>query len=215
MNFDTQAPGPEWSATSVSTTPAGCTRCTSFLGEFTNQVVTLRLGNLPAHSTVTLDFDVYALRSWDGNVTYVGGPDVFGVSEALGLLNFKTTFSNNYMYGNQFTQAFPGAFSSGFFPSQTGAAEKQTLGYSFDNYGYGVLPEDAVYHLTFTFPHITSSLAFSFYGQNLSAQPDESWGLDNVVVSTSQTPEPASVVMLAGGLVCLIAVAMRKHGRAA
>lgn len=211
QNFDTQAPGPEWSTNSVATTPAGCTRCTSFLGEFGNRVVTLVLSSVPDHVAVTVDFDVYVIRSWDGNITYVGGPDIFGVTDGTGLLNFRTTFSNNYMYGSQFNQAYPGSYPSGNFPSQTGAVERQTLGYTFDNYGYGVLPEDAVYHLSFTFPHNDPSLWISFYAQNLSSLADESWGLDNVTVSAVGTPEPASFVLIVGGLLFMGAVFKRKH----
>ncbi|HZS96082.1 MAG TPA: hypothetical protein VFA40_04845, partial [Terriglobales bacterium] len=50
-DFEQQGPGPEWLGASLTMTPAGCIRCTSFLGEFGNQFVTLDLGGLPAHLT--------------------------------------------------------------------------------------------------------------------------------------------------------------------
>jgi hypothetical protein len=48
--------------------------------------------------------------------------------------------------------------------------------------GYGWVG-DAVYSLTFTFPHRADALRFDFSGQGLEGVADESWGLDNVQVS--------------------------------
>jgi hypothetical protein len=202
-DFELQGPGPEWSGASLTTTPPGCTRCTSFLGEFGNQVVILQLASLPPHLSVALDFDLYVIRSWDGNLTQFGGPDIFRVVDGAENLNFQTTFSNNYPFGAQFNQAFPGAYPGGFFPSQSGAAEKQTLGYKFNANPIGVVPMDAVYHLSFSFTHSDASLFVFFSAENLSPLTDESWGLDNVVVSVSAVPEPASMILIGGGLVWL------------
>src|SRR5215831_10430599 len=44
-DFESQAVGTEWLGASLTTTPSGCARCTSFLGEFVNQAVVLRLLN--------------------------------------------------------------------------------------------------------------------------------------------------------------------------
>jgi hypothetical protein len=206
-NFEGQGPGPEWlGGVSLATTPQGCIRCTSFLGEFGNQIILLNLANLPTHSVIALGFDLYTIRSWDGNVTYVGGPDIFHVVESMGRADFQTTFSNNYVYGDQFNQAYPGTYPGGVFPSQSGAFEKQTLGYTFDNFGYGVVREDAVYHLSFTFAHSDPTLLVLFRAQNLSPLADESWGLDNVVVSgdtPTNIPEPGTILLVSAGLLFL------------
>lgn len=69
----TLAPGvtATWSQTNKPTSPSGQT----FLGEFGNQSVTLTLNNLPSHGQLTVDFDLYLLRSWDGNDPTWGGPN--------------------------------------------------------------------------------------------------------------------------------------------
>jgi hypothetical protein len=166
----------------------------------------LNLANLPTHSVIALGFDLYTIRSWDGNVTRVGGPDIFQFVESMGRVDFQTTFSNNYVYGDQFNQAYPGRYPGGVFPSQSGAIEKQTLGYTFDNFGYGVVREDAVYHLSFTFAHSDPTLLVLFRAQNLSSLADESWGLDNVVVSgdtPTNIPEPGTILLGSAGLLFL------------
>jgi hypothetical protein len=209
-NFDQQGPGPEWMGVSVTSTPSSCIRCTSFLGEFGNQTASLRLENLQAHSMVTVDFDLYVLRSWDGNLAQFGGPDIFRVVDGTGSLDFQTTFSNNYPFGDLFNQAFPDQYPGGLFPSQFGAAEKQSLGYTFDTFPIGVLPMDAVYHLTLSFGHSNPTLLISFSAENLSSLTDESWGLDNVVVTTNTVPEAASIVVLSVGLVLLVVVQQKR-----
>jgi hypothetical protein len=202
-DFESQAVGTEWLGASLTTTPSGCTRCTSFLGEFLNQAVVLRLLNLPLHVSATLDFDLYVIRSWDGNIGQFGGPDIFGVSDSTNSLSFQSTFSNNWPFGSQFNQAFPGVYPGGVFPSQAGAVETQTLGYIFDANPVGTVPMDAVYHLNFTFAHSDPALTIFFEAQNLTSLADESWGLDNVSVSVSVIPEPSSAALLLAGLTLL------------
>ena len=87
------------------------------------------------------------------------------------------------MSGTANNQAYPDAYPDGDHPAQTGAAEINTLGYSF----YG----DSVYQLSFTFPHSESSLVLEFSASGLQNVEDESWGLDNVEV---QTTDPQQVV---------------------
>jgi hypothetical protein len=104
------------------------------------------------------------------------------------LLN--TTFSNTGDDGHM--QSYSGSNSSGGeYDAQTGASEINTLGYDF----YG----DSVYKLSFTFNHIGDSLKLNFAGFGLQDVDDESWGLDNVTVSTSSIaiPEPSTVAIFA------------------
>src|SRR5687767_3333156 len=74
-DFET-APGAEWSHTTREVTPSG----RGFLGQFGNDTVTLRLQELPAHGTVSVSFDLFLLRSWDGSGENGWGPDVWSAS---------------------------------------------------------------------------------------------------------------------------------------
>lgn len=80
-NNDFQTPvGSEWSVTGRDTTPAGSR---TFLGQFGNNTASLTLGGLVPHNSLTLSFDLFVIRSWDGNSSISGaGPDIFtlGVS---------------------------------------------------------------------------------------------------------------------------------------
>ena len=94
-----------------------------------------------------------------------------------------TTFSNiSHIEG--YSQAYPDAYPGGDYPARTGAAENNTLGYTFDD-----RPLDSVYQLGFTFPHSAGSLVLNFSAFGLQELWDESWGLDNVEVSVIAKPE--------------------------
>src|SRR5262249_22001793 len=142
-----------------------------------DETVTLTLNDLSPHSSATLSFDLYVLKSWDGNNPNYG-PDRWSltVDEVATLLD--TTFSNNPKTGpyDLSLQNYPGANSL----PQTSASAVNSLGYSF----YG----DSIYHLTFTFPHASESMVVRFSSSLFEGKgtDDESWGLDNVRVSTSQ-----------------------------
>jgi hypothetical protein len=82
-----------------------------FLGEFggeklvngppfvrVDQTVSLRLKDLPPHQRLTIEFDLYILKSWDGdNPNY--GPDRWKLRVAGGPVLLETTFSNNHKSG--------------------------------------------------------------------------------------------------------------------
>ena len=53
-----KAAGPEWSESKIDTTPNGNRR---FLGQFGTETVTLTLDDLPAHSRVTVSFDLFII----------------------------------------------------------------------------------------------------------------------------------------------------------
>ena len=141
-----------------------------------DETVTLTLRNLKPHYAVTVTFDLYILKSWDGNNPNYG-PDRWSLSVQGGRRLLDTTFSNNPKTGayDLSLQNYPAANS----PPQTAASSVNTLGYKF----YG----DSIYHLTFTFPHKGDVLALNFSSSLFEGKgtEDESWGLDNVRVSTS------------------------------
>ena len=163
-DFETKV-GPQWSKTSTDTTPRGDRK---FLGQFGNETVTLTLKDLPPHAKAKLSFDLFVIQSWDGNDTPFG-PDIWDLRVRDGPTLLHTTFSKGER------QAYPSSYPDGDYAPRTWAAEKNMLGYSF----YG----DAVYNLSFTFPHSANSLVIDFSASGLQTLSDESWGLDNVKVS--------------------------------
>ena len=176
--------GNEWSHMSTSTTPVGDRR---FLGEFNPEAITFGLNDLPPHSELTLSFDLFILRSWDGSQP--GMPDIWQLSVSDGPTLINTTFSNLHLGSalGYWPQAYPNDFPGGTNPSYTGAAEICTLGYTHPSIDTDE-PEDSVYQLTFTFPHLADSIVLEFSaslteGMDPSGVWDESWGLDNVTVA--------------------------------
>jgi hypothetical protein len=175
-----------FSSNSVSSTPGTVAHPTDkFLGEFGNSSVTLSLSGLAAHTTSTVDFDLYMIRSMDGEGQFGGGPDNWSLNVGGGPTLLSTNFAN-----------FPGdkqAFQSQVAPNaggqavQTGSAQQQTLGYLFNG-----TPMDAVYHFSYTFANSGNALSFVFAGTPNETIDNESWGLDNVVVKTNANPAAAA-----------------------
>jgi hypothetical protein len=180
----------EWTATRGQTPMVveAANHTQRFLGEFggeklvggppfvrVDQTVSLTLKDLPAHHRLQIELDLYVLKSWDGDNAHYG-PDRWKFSVAGGPVLLDTTFSNNHKTGDfdLSLQGYPAAGS----PAQTGAAAVNTLGYRF----FG----DAVYHLKFAFEHSAPSAQFDFSSSLFEGKgtDDESWGLDNVRVST-------------------------------
>ena len=160
--------GPEWSSTLIDTTPSD----RHFLGQFANEIVSLKLDSLAQHSAIQLSFDLYVIHTWDGNAS-AGGPDIWDLSVGNGPTLLHTTFSNTGSAGHR--QAYPDEYPGGDHPARTGAAESNTLGY--DDFG------DTVYRLTYNFPHTDSSIVLNFSGQGATSFSDrESWGLDSLSV---------------------------------
>ncbi len=184
-DFDDE-PSDPWCTVITTTSPSG----EIFLGEFNNETTCVIFTGLPTHGAVTFSFDLYLLRSWDGNqilwppeaaamapgfANATVGPDHWSVSvDGHDLLN--TTFSNWDIYN--FHQAYPGSFPGGDYPARYGAVANNSLGYTFGDYSV-----DSIYHLTFTIPHTGGDLRIDFTGWGLQAIDDESWGLDNVTIA--------------------------------
>lgn len=177
-NFNSP-PGGEWSSTSRSYTPTGNN---PFLGQFCNDEVDLTYSDLQLHDQVTLSFDLYILRSWDGNGDNGAGPDMWDCYiDGEGRL-MLTTFSN---VGQE--QSFPGWWHSDN-GNQAGAVAVNTLGYDY----FG----DAIYHMVYTFSHTSPTLVIRFRGGSaipggsvMEGVENESWGLDNVQVTIGKRPD--------------------------
>jgi len=172
----------QWSDPSTTTSPCG----EVFRGEFGNQAVTLALEDLPSHNQVSLSFDLYLLRSWNGDASPSDppleletgeppfGPDLWQL-QAGGQTLLYTTFSN---WTDPLTrQSFPDAYLEDTSPAQTGARQVNSLCYR-----YAALPMDATYHFQFDFAHTAENLIIDFSALGLQDLLNESWGLDNVRV---------------------------------
>jgi len=213
-DFEGSGPvGPEWSDASTDVTPGTTSHpADTFLGQFGNQTVTLTLDMPAGHTQVTVACDLYVIRSWDGNFDGdYRGPDFWAVAEGPVPAepddwDYITTFNN--WDPTVCTQAFPDAYGYGTHPARTGADENDTLGYLFYQDGWFIL--DSVYALSVDLPHTAEALTFSFGAANLQELSDESWGLDNVVV-TVDVPEPASATLLVLGIVGLVARRRARH----
>lgn len=164
-----QGAGGEWSSRNRDKTPRDERQ---FLGRFLNDRVQLSLAGLPPHKELTLSFDLLIIGTWDGNNTE-WGPDQWRLRIIDGPVLLKTTFSNT-----RNPQAFPDPYPGGENTSYSGASEHNTLGYVMMDWSW-----DAVYRLSYTVAHEANSVIFEFAAAGLQFLDDESWGLDNVLVT--------------------------------
>ncbi len=157
------------------------TDLTQFNGRFSlNNGTTLTIAGLPAHTMLSLQFDLYLFDTWDGdNLTW--GKDYFSLA---GDIAFSETFTNH-----QASQSYPDT------PTETyGAGVSQThvyrmLGPTMD------MSE-------FLIAHASDTFTVTFGGP--TTQSDESWGIDNVIVTIDYNgvpvPEPATLTIFGLGL---------------
>lgn len=190
--------GPEWSNSSTDTTPGTASHSPDkFLGQFTNQNIVLTLDNLPLdHTEVRIEFDLYIIRSWDGNFdTDERGPDYWAIDQGTVPVDpedwdYITTFSN-WDPATGPNQAYPDIYGVGDHPARTGAVENNTLGFLFDP-GTGNIVLDAVYHGDILYSHTDGTFIVTFGADHLQTITDESWGIDNVAVFLD-IPEPTTM----------------------
>ena len=173
-----KAAGRHWSSAKLSTTPKGGRK---FLGEFSNDTVSLKLAGLPPHRRARISFELFIIRSWDGNDARPLAPDVLEVSLGDGRVLLRSTFC--LTTGNQ---SFPDAVGQGSYPAATGAAEHRTLGFDYPT----ERNVNSVYKLTFLLPHTARTLTLRFKASDLEPISNESWGLDNVKVEVLPTGPP-------------------------
>jgi len=174
--------GHQWSRDNTETTPKESRR---FLGPFGNDKVSLLLADVPDHKYIRVTFGVFLLRSWDGN-HFRSGPDLWELSVEKGPTLIRSTFSNHAAQGNR--QSFPDSYPWGDHPHLTGAAEKNTLGYT---YYFGSIEAerecDSVYRLSVLAPHTAGSLRLNFAAFGLEELDNESWGIKSVTVEVTSS----------------------------
>jgi hypothetical protein len=207
-NFEEAQKG-AWSQTKTEWTQNGKTK---FLGQFRNDEVKLRLGDLPPHKTATVKFDLYIISFWEGsdnpgsNSTHGWGlyqgevtprdeqrqsgaapSSVSDLVWASKSLVFFSTFSNSENRKQVFA-CENGAYVTPYcyFARQEratyGAVAVNSLGFK--------KPEclncpDSVYKIKRTFAHDNSQLLLTFFGElkgQAGSPENQTWGLDNVRV---------------------------------
>ena len=222
--------GSEWSTTAATIhtdsapSPDYVLYPRTFLGQYGNDTLTLSLAGLAPHSTATVSFSLYLIRSWDGKDTAVVngdplGPDIWTLGVSGGPTLLSASFSNGNPAGQSYSPS-PGALScntgynapypAGTYNPMTGAAECYSLGYRFTDATVTNEAMDSVYNFSFMFAHNADNLALNFSAMGLQGIADESWGLDNVHVEVAAVPIPAAVWLFGSGLLGLIGVARRK-----
>jgi hypothetical protein len=147
------------------------------------QAAILSLTMLPPHTGIIISFDVYILRSWDGN-SPAYGPDQFIIKLDDDRIIMNTTFSNNPKVAEDGSdQCFP--IMNGELAHNRPWVDAAATG----TLGYNKFFAEGIYRISLPIAHSGQNLTIRF-GSSLfegKGTKDEGWGLDNVsVVATSK-----------------------------
>jgi hypothetical protein len=169
----------------------------SFLRSATANLVTLQLTGLPAHDSLSLQFLFAAIDSLDGTGTYPAG-DFFRV-RVDGTQIFRESFAN----------ALASQIQSYVPPPGVQLARRVNLGFGqlqFNLDSAYDLGADPVFS---NIPHTASSATIDFIIEGVGSQSldDESWAMDNLSVTVSSVPEPATAGF---GVLALLVAAGRR-----
>jgi hypothetical protein len=191
---------PGWSGAGSIQSPAGLVNVGFGKHHWRNDFVgtsTLTVSGLAAHTSLNFSFD---LAMWDS----IDQGDRFVIRvDGVAVYDSSTDFFN---YGNDTQGHGPGTLISDPF-----------TGFGTPDYGFNPGFRDSARHASFTLAHSGFSAEISFAFPNSQGGTDESFGIDNIVVSInsdpgpSGVPEPASLALVLGGLA--LSVSARRHTR--
>jgi hypothetical protein len=150
----------------------------------------VNLDNLPKHDLIRITFDLYIHDSWagnnTGNETVIDGPDIWQM-KADGNIYINTTFSNlicdeAYCLVQSYPHNYPYRTRSG-----EGAFRRDLPGVCFLK---DVKGGSSLYKIEKIIKHTRRALSLEFKDllkQSNATDPlcDESWSMDNLVISTS------------------------------
>ncbi len=162
---------------------------TQVLGMYNNSGFDLTLNDLPDHDIVVISFDLYVHDSWDGNkagLDNMDGPDIWQL-KADGSLYINTTFSNNDCPSGTLCapQSYPADYPNNYNNPKTGASKTDLPGVcSWATNAKG----STLYKISKRISHTDKILQIQCLdklSQKNAADPkcDESWSVDNIVVS--------------------------------
>jgi hypothetical protein len=161
-------------------------------------ITTLTLTGLPAHDSLDVEFLMAIIDSWDGTANFPG-PDFFNVR-----VDGNTVFSHTFAIQSGVSDYVPpagGMLSGG-----------SNLGFSgFNDQAFNMYLEPVLHSIA----HTASSVTIDWFasGGGWQGTTDESWGIDNVRITTNlSVPEPASLALSCiGALGSLLGRRRRPH----
>jgi hypothetical protein len=149
----------------------------------------LNLTGLAPHTTMTLSF---SLAMWDS----IDIGDRFQVAVDGNFLFNSTDFGNYFPADN--VSHGPGVHITAPFTA-----------FAVPDYGYNSF-RDAAQMVSFTFAHSGSAMQLNIQYPDTQGGPDESFGIDNILVVTNAVPEPGSCALFAAGLGALTLLRRRR-----
>ena len=197
QNFESGVAGAEWSGAGTVQDSLGL----AFFGfgemhlrNDSTSASVLSLSGLAAHTQLTFSFSLAMWDSIDLGDRFVIQVDGASVYDSTDFGNYFPPENIGRGPGTQITEAF--------------------TSFTDPQYGYNASFHDSARVASFTVNHAASSVVISWASPSSQTGLDESFGVDNVVVSTNAAPVPLPASLPMMGLGMLGLAALRKQRRA-